>query len=54
MSFTPQQVGRMSLYQFAACVDGFNRANRADGGAQAPTDDEFRAALAAHHELLAA
>lgn len=46
MGFTPEQVGRMSLFQFAACVDGFNRANGGEDGPQAPTDEEFRAAVA--------
>jgi len=32
MGFTPQEVGQMSVWQYAAAVDGFNRANAADGG----------------------
>lgn len=47
MGFTPQQVGAMSFYQYAACVDGINKAY---GGSavEAPTDDEFLAAKEAH------
>lgn len=26
MNFTPQQVDQMSLYQFACCVEGWNKA----------------------------
>lgn len=46
MGFTPQDVGRMSLFQFAACVDGVNEAN--SDHVDAPTDDEFKAAKEAH------
>lgn len=49
MHFTPQEVGRMSLYQFAACVDGVNEAN--SDSIDAPTDEEFQAAKAAHGDL---
>jgi len=47
MHYTPEQVGRMSLYQFAACVDGLNAANSSPE-IKAPTDEEFAAAKAAH------
>lgn len=47
MGFTPQQVGRMSLYQFAACVDGVNRANSVDQ-IDAPSVEEFESAKEAH------
>lgn len=46
MGFTPQDVGRMSLYQFAACVDGVNRAH--SDQIEPPTPDEFQAAKEAH------
>jgi hypothetical protein len=48
MGFTPEQVGRMSLFQYAAGVDGVNAANRTEESVSAPTDEEFNAALAAH------
>lgn len=51
MGFSPEQVGRMSLYQFAACVDGFNAANSADDAVDAPTDEQFHAAKAAHGDF---
>jgi hypothetical protein len=41
----------MSLYQFAACVDGVNEANNPDGSIEVPTDEEFEAAKAAHGDL---
>lgn len=40
MGFTPQQVDRMSFWQFAACVDGFNKANAPDDPAP-PSNAEF-------------
>lgn len=39
----------MSLYQFAAAVDGYNQAH--SDGVSAPTDEEFRAAKQAHGDL---
>jgi hypothetical protein len=45
MGFSPQQVGRMSLFQYAACVDGVNEANGAET-IDPPSDDEFLAAKA--------
>ena len=51
MGFTPEQIGRMSLYQFAACVDGVNKANSPDESVEPPTDEEFRAAKEAHGDL---
>jgi len=32
MGFTPQEVDRMSVWQYVAVVNGFNRASSADGG----------------------
>jgi hypothetical protein len=37
----------MSLYQWAACIDGVNEANDGDS-VEAPTEDEFLAAKQAH------
>lgn len=36
----------MSMWQFAACVDGYNRAQGADEAVAPPTADEF-------HEMVA-
>lgn len=47
MGFSPEQIGRMSLYQYAACVDGFNEANGNEASIEAPSDEEFRSAVAA-------
>lgn len=40
MGLTPRNVGAMSLYQFAACVDGWNSAHNPDAVA-APSASEF-------------
>lgn len=46
MGLTPEQVGEMSVWQFAAVVDGWNNAQ---GGSRPayPTDDDFDRAMAA-------
>lgn len=41
MGFTPQEVDQMSLWQFSACVDGFNKANGAEEMPEPPTADEY-------------
>lgn len=41
----------MSLYQFAACVDGYNKAHSTEDQIQAPTAAEFEAAKRAHGDL---
>lgn len=38
----------MSLYQFAAAVDGWNAANDVEGAVNAPGIHEFEAAKRAH------
>lgn len=48
MNYTPEQVGQMSLYQFAAVVEGFNKANGGGDSTEAPSDDEFDAMLERH------
>lgn len=47
MGFLPREVRDMSLWDFAAAIDGVNKAN---GGNKptAPTSDEFEAMKAAH------
>ena len=47
MGYTPREVGDMSLWQFAAAIDGVNKANSGNKP-QAPTADEFEAMKAAH------
>ena len=44
MGFTPAQVDEMSMWEFAACAEGFNRAH-GDGKPKPPTEDEFDDAL---------
>lgn len=41
MGFTPQQVGAMSFWQFAACVDGYNLANGGEETIEPPTREEY-------------
>jgi hypothetical protein len=48
MGFTPDQVGQMSLFQYACCVDGVNKANAPEDRIEPPTDEEFEAAMALH------
>lgn len=38
----------MSLWQFAACVDGWNKVHGGDRGPEPPTPEEFEAAKRAH------
>jgi hypothetical protein len=47
MGFSPKQIGEMSLFQYAACVDGWNESQDAEA-VEAPTAEEFEAAKAAH------
>jgi hypothetical protein len=51
IGFSPEQVGRMSLFQFAACVDGFNAAHSPDSVTEAPTVEEFIAAKKLHGDF---
>ena len=45
MGFAPDQVDRMSFWQFRACIDGFNKANGGEEAIPALTDAEFDALL---------
>lgn len=45
MHYTPQQVDAMSLWEFAACVDGFVKANGGTEEAAAPSPEEHLAML---------
>lgn len=38
----------MSLYQFAACIDGWNAANDSEGSVSAPSAEEFELAKQRH------
>lgn len=42
----------MSLWQFAACVDGFRRANEGDEQPEPMTADEFDDMLQRHENFL--
>lgn len=41
MGYTPQQVNAMSVQEFSACVDGWNKAH-GDGMPDPPSVEEFR------------
>lgn len=41
MGFTPAEVGAMSFWQFAACVDGWNRANGGEDSVEPPSREEY-------------
>jgi hypothetical protein len=40
MGLSPDQVGRMSLWQFATVVEGWNAAHRSEEEAPPPMDDD--------------
>lgn len=48
---TPAEVGACSLYQFAACVDGWNKAQSGEDELAAPTQAEFEEAKRAHGDV---
>lgn len=41
MGFTPRQVDELSLWELAACIDGFNAANGVEEMPEAPSPSEF-------------
>lgn len=41
MGFTPEQVGRMSLWQFLACGDGWARANNPEAASRSNDEQDF-------------
>lgn len=45
MRYTPQQIDAMSLWEFAACVDGFVRSKGVKEDAAAPSAEEHEAML---------
>jgi hypothetical protein len=52
IGFAPDQIDRMSLWQFAACVDGFNRANGAESEPDAMNPSEFDDLLARNQKFM--
>jgi hypothetical protein len=50
MGFTPAEFYAMSIWEFAAAIDGWNRAH-GDGRPAPPTDDEFDAMWAREAEI---
>lgn len=50
MRFTPRQVDEMTLWELAACADGFNRANGGEETVQPPSNDEFDQMLMRYDE----
>ena len=47
MGFTPQQVGRMTLWEFSVCVSGWQKSQGVEEDPQMPDKDAMRAALLA-------
>ncbi|MDB5574984.1 MAG: hypothetical protein JWR80_160 [Bradyrhizobium sp.] len=47
MGYAPEQVDRMNLWEFAACVDGFNRAQGHEEEAEPPSIDDHLKMVAA-------
>lgn len=46
---TPREVDELSLWEFAAAVEGWRAANGSTGGSmKAPTDEEFEEAKRQH------
>ena len=41
MGFTPQEVERMSLWQYSAAIAGYAKAQGGEEKTEAPTDEEF-------------
>jgi len=41
MGFTPRQIDQCDFWEFAAMWKGWRKANGADTGPRAPTDEEF-------------
>ncbi len=52
MHYTPAQVRAMSLYEFAACVDGVNRANDTEQNPEAMSPAEFDDLLERHSNFM--
>ena len=52
MGYTPQQVDKMSFYQFAVCVEGFNKANQPDK-LEPPSNAEFDEFAARYDKMIA-
>jgi hypothetical protein len=46
MGMSPREVDKLSLWEFAACADGYSKANGAEEVAEPPSYDEHLAMLA--------
>lgn len=54
MGFTPRQVDEMSLWEFAACTEGYRRAHSTEEEKPVPpTAEEFRTMIERHAEMRA-
>jgi hypothetical protein len=47
---TPDAVDRLSFWQFAACVDGWNKVHGGEPKPEAPSDADFEAMIEASAE----
>lgn len=46
IGFTPREVDELTFWEFAACIDGYNRANGADEMPEPMSGEEFDEAVA--------
>jgi hypothetical protein len=51
MGFTPAQVDRMTLWEFAACADGYRKAHAPPEMPDPPTPAEFEQMVQRHVSL---
>lgn len=45
LSFTPREVDEMTVWELAACIDGYNAAQGGEAQPEPPTPDEFDAMI---------
>jgi hypothetical protein len=48
MGVPPQSIEALSLWQYIAAVEGYNRANSGEGPSEPPTSDEYDEMLRRH------
>jgi hypothetical protein len=48
VGFAPEQINRMTFWEFASAMNGWARANGVKPKVQPPTDEEFEDAVARH------
>lgn len=51
MGFSPREVDSMSLWEFSACVDGYNIANGGEEEVEPPSEEQHFAMVKAAKEM---